>query len=130
MAQATNIVVKKADGTTNITYLVKAAAAGKDPARYREETTSLVNALRPSLTINVVPSGTSGVVRRLDVNGGFPCTNGIDTTVMVGSVGLKLQLFAPQNVPAAQSVEGIHQMLNLCSSSEVKQAIIDGFAGS
>lgn len=130
MAQAANIVVKKADGTTNITYLVKAASAGKDPARYREETTSAINAMRPTATIAVVPSGTSGVVRRLDVNGGYPCTDGVDPTVMAGSVGLKLQLFAPQNVPTAQSNEGIHQLLNFCSSNEVKQAIIDGFAGS
>lgn len=130
MAIAANVIVKKADGTTNITYLVKAAAAGKDPARYREETTSSINALRPVATINVVPSGTSGVVRRLDLNAGYPCTDGVNLTVQVGAVGLRLQLFVPQNVPAAQALEGIHQLLNFASSAEVKHAATDGYAGS
>lgn len=121
-----NIIVKKADGTTDITYVMKSVATPVSPAIFRNETASTIRALQPTVTMNVVP-GSNAKTKRAEINGGYPGTNGVDLTTSVGKTSMRLQMFTSEEVIAADTAQGVHQLLNFAASPAMKQAIIDGF---
>lgn len=123
----TDIVIKKANGTTDVTYLHKAVASGTSPAVYRNEAASVIRAMQPTVLVSIASGKTQGT-KVANINGGYPGTDGVDLTIAVGKTSLKLQMFTSENVASADTAEGVHQLLNLVASPAVKQQIIDGFA--
>lgn len=120
----TDITVKKADGTTNVTFnAIQRSAGDKSPARYAQLTGFPIAAKRPQLAINSQPFGTSGLVRRVSLDGVYPIqvTDGAGNSKMV-NVALKgCTVLVPLDAPSSDVKEGIHQLLNVAASAVFKE---------
>lgn len=85
MANMANIVVKKANGTTDITYTALTASAGDTvPARWRENSQASVVGFRPTLT-QVARANGNNNARVVTTRFKFPvvrAVGGVDTVVV------------------------------------------------
>lgn len=129
MSNFNDIVVKKADGTTNVTFVAFQRSAGdKIPARFQQTSGFPIASNRPSLSIASSNAGNTGLVRKLTVDGIYPIVN-LVTGVQIAHVALKgLQILVPLNAPSSDVSEGVHQLLNCVANAVVKSAAIDGTA--
>lgn len=130
MANFSDIVVKKADGTTNATFVaVQRSAGDKSPARWQQQTGFPIAALRPALAMASSNAGNSGLVRRLKLDGVYPIAD--STGVQIAQVSLKgAEVLVPLNAPTTDVTEGVHQLLNAASSAVVKACAIEGNAAA
>lgn len=129
MATAANIVVKKADGTTDVTYTLQSASAGEgSPAVWRSLSIGSAAGHRPQLVMKTMNNG-NGTARRGQLDYAF---NSLVTDAGVTRIGDKftanLTCTMPLNMPATDLVEGIHQFCNLVAAALIKQALNEGFA--
>jgi hypothetical protein len=124
-----DIIVKKADGTTDVTFKAKQRSSGdSSPARYAQDSGFAIPALQPKLAITSAPHGTSGVERRTVVDGVYPITDSL-TGLQIGSVRLSgMRIIVPTNVPTVSVTEAVHQLLNCAASAAVKESGIEGIA--
>ena len=129
MAIIADITVKKADGTTNITYVaVQGAAGDANPARWRSDTANPVRAFRDTLSMVAKPNGPA-TARRVNVTYSGPVVrtvNSVDT--LVGTIPGELSILIPNNLTDTEVAEKVEQYLNLLASPAVRSAIKAGFA--
>lgn len=130
MPELANITVKKADGTTDVTYTAVAGAAGdKTPAVFRNNTVGTTIAERPSLLVSSRDNGPK-TGRRVEINFSWPMTtvdaggNKQITGRMTGSCSVLI----PQNQDATTILEQAYQFGNLIGSTLIKTTFAEGFA--
>lgn len=122
-----NIVVKKADGTTNYTFTALSAAPGDGGfAQWRGEGSmpSVAANLRVKSRWNGPKSG-----RQVEVSGNFPfvtLVNGVDT--VVSQVPIRFSATVPTNMPSSFAADAAAVMANTLASQIMKDVISTGFA--
>ena len=132
MPQATNLVIKKADGVTDQTLvLVKAAAGDSAPAMWRLEQGFTLPAAMPTVTIRSRSNG-PGTARRTEVELVYPyvLVSTADQSVRVASqVVIKgNSVLVPLNVPQGVVNEAIALYQGFMASAMVRDTLRSGYA--
>lgn len=125
-----NITVKKADGTTDVTYTAVAGSSGdKTPAIWRCQTVGTTPSEYPTLTLTSRSNG-PGTARRIDFSYAWPTTSqdAGGNKVVDGRASFNGSYLVPQNQVQSVIQEQVHQACNLIASGLVKACIVDGFA--
>lgn len=129
MPNITNLTVKKADGTTDVTYSAKTASGGdSSPARWSSDTASATPGFRPTFQMKTRDNGPK-TARAFDTAYRFPVVrsvNGVDT--IVATIPINVNGTVPQMVTTAEASEAVYQGLNLNASALIKECARDGFA--
>lgn len=132
MPNMANIVIKKADGTTDVTYTSAAPSAGdKSPAVWKNQTVGTVLAARPSFTVVAMDNGTRKA-RRVRSTFLWPKTR-VDTAgnvTVVGGASSESSHLIPQDMTPTEIGEYVAQYANLLASALIKQSLVDGYAPS
>lgn len=132
MPNMANIVIKKADGTTDVTYTAAAPSAGdKSPAVWKNATVGSVLAARPTFSIVMMDNGTRKA-RRARSTFLWPKTR-LDTAgnvSVVGGASSESSHLIPQDMTPTEIGEFVAQYANLLASALIKQALNDGYAPS
>jgi hypothetical protein len=136
MPAMANLVVKKADETTNITYdaLTGAAGDGSD-AVWRQDTGAVAGmpvGHRAVLRMRTQNNGTT-TARRAVLTYSRPYSTQNTTTSKYeakDSVVARLEITMPQAIPASDISEAVRQFLNCASQTLIKQAAEGGYAPS
>lgn len=130
MPTLANITVKKADGTTDVTYNAVIGSAGdSSPAVFRNTTVGTTLAERPSLLISSKDNGPR-TARRVNVEYSWPITtedaggNKLISGRMTGSASVLI----PQNQDASIIAEQAYQFGNLLAATLVKSSFNEGYA--
>lgn len=132
MPQATNLVIKKADGVTDQTLvLVKAAAGDNAPAMWRLETGFTLPAAMPTVTVRSRSNG-PGTARRTEIEIVYPyvLTSSADQSVRVASqVVIKgNSVLVPLNVPQSIVNEAVAMFQGVMASAMVRDSLRSGYA--
>lgn len=129
MAAIANIVVKKTDGTTDVTFTaIAGAAADGQPATWQNTAGSTIRAYRPTLSMKAKLNGTKQA-RRVDVTGSFPVVrlvSGVDT--LIGKIPLDFSVPVPEWATDIEVNEAIDQFINLLASPHVRTHVKSGIA--
>lgn len=132
MPQMANIVIKKADGTTDVTYTAAAPSAGdKSAAVWKNKTVSDVLAARPSFTLVAMDNGTKKA-RRLRSTFLWPKTryDSAGNLTVVGGASSESSHLVPQDMTAVEIAEYVHQYGNLLASALVKECLVEGYSAT
>lgn len=132
MPQLANIVVKKNDGVTDVTFTgIQPSAGDKAPAIWRNESVGSAVAHRPTLVLSSRNNGT-GTARRLEGQAVFPSTvTGTDGRVTVADrIIINVSGVIPNGVPSTEVNEAVSQALNLLAATLVKDSFKTGYAPS
>lgn len=134
MPNMANITVKKADGTTDITFdVVSAAGSDGQPAEWRQDTganAALPVGLRAKIKLSSKWNGPK-TARQIAYEATFPYAvlsndtglySARDRVVATGVITM------PQGIPAANLNEAAYQIPNLLASALFKQSIAAGYA--
>lgn len=130
MPQATNLVVKKADGTTDVTYALVAAASGdKSPALFRVEGASPVIGARPTFRMES-QANAAKTARIVTSRSTHPYSvSGADGRVsIVNQVIVETRVVLPNDVPDTIHVEAVAQHANLEKHAIVLASNQSGYA--
>ncbi len=136
MPSMANLVVKKADETTNITYDALTPAAGDaSDAVWRQDTGAVAGmpvGHRAILRMRTMNNGTNSA-RRAVLTYSRPYSTQNTTTSKYeakDTVVARLEITLPQAIPASELNEAVYQFLNCVglTSGLVKQAIAAGYA--
>jgi hypothetical protein len=131
MPQMADIIVKKADAATNVTYSALTPSSGdKVPAQWRSETAGASAALRPTFEMVSRWNGPR-TARRVDFSYQYPYTV-TDTTTSTTSVKARVPLngsfVIPAEVPDTVLNEAVSQGLNLVGATLPKSSFLSGYA--
>lgn len=125
-----NITIKKADGTTDVTYVAVSGAAGDGtPAIFRNPTVGATRAEFPSLLVKASDNGPRTARRvRVDFSWPIPATDAGGNTVIAGRMSGECSVLIPQNQTPAVIQEQAFQFGNLLGSVLMKQCFAEGAA--
>lgn len=130
MPQMANIVIKKADTTTDVTYTSATPSAGdKSPAVWKNQSVGTILAARPSFTLVSMDNGTRKA-RRFRSTFLWPKTR-VDTAGNVtvsGGASAESSHLIPQDMTLSEIQEYVAQFANLLASTLIKQCMVDGYA--
>jgi len=126
-----DIIVKKADGTTNITFTALTPSSGdKVPAQWRSESAGAAAGLRPTFQMESQWNGPR-TARRVNISGQYPYTL-TDTTTSSTSVVARMPFQStftiPVSIPDVTVAEFVAQITNLVASSLAQASIKIGYA--
>lgn len=133
MPSMANIVVKKNDGTTDVTYTAVCPSSGDSTAAvWRSETAGASASLKPTLTMITKLNGPK-TARQVELNFAFPwgvtdSTTGI--TTVKNKVPFKVFGALPLEIPDTVIAEAVAQCLNLVASTLVRDSIKSGYSPS
>lgn len=130
MPNMANLVIKKSDGTTDVTYTALTPSSGdKTAARWANKTVGSTPAQNPLLSLKSESNG-PGTARRVTGSFRWPITSqdAGGNVVVTGGANGTFTLLVPQNQPAAVIKEQAYQFANLIASSLCKQAMEEGYA--
>ena len=130
MPNMANLVIKKSDGTTDVTYTVLAPSSGdKTAARWASKTVGTTPAQNPEFSLKSESNG-PGTARRVTGSFRWPTTSqdAGGNVVVTGGANGTFTLLVPQNQTAAVIKEQAYQFANLIASSLCKQAMEEGYA--
>lgn len=131
MPNMANIVVKKNDGTTDITYSQLAPSGGdKTKAMWRSETAGTQASVKPTLSMMTADNG-PGTARVATTEFAFPYAITNSTTGVVSvihRIPIKTTYILPKEVPDTVIAEAISQHANLQASVLVKDSLKAGYA--
>lgn len=130
MPTMANIVVKKNDNTTDITYTGVVPSAGdKTQAIWRSQTVGSAAAHQPEIRVTSRGNG-PGSARRVDVQFSYPSTAvGSDGRVnVVERYNFQGSALVPLNMLTTDVNEAASQLANLIASALVKSCLKEGFA--
>lgn len=128
MPNLANIVIKKADGTTDATYVAVQGASGTSPAIFRNTAVGTTILGMPSMTVTARDNGPRNA-RRVDVNFSWPhlqVTDGVEK--VIGRTSGTASFAAPLNQTPALIKEQAFQFGNLLGSLLIKQSFEEGSA--
>lgn len=131
MPNMANIVVKAANGTTDVTFTgIQPSAGDKVPAMWRDNAASTVPSNRPTLSVSGQYNGPK-TARRMKGQVKVPVlktVNGVE--VSEDAFIFELNCVILQKVADSVTLEAVHRALNLFASAHFKQQMIEGFAAS
>lgn len=129
MATIADIVIKKADAVTNITFTAVAGSAGdKLPAAWRSETAASYRSHRPVFTLATQDNG-SKTARRANLKVVFPVARTVSgVEVVADKVILDMSILVPSALTDAEIGEAVSQSLNLLVATQIVAAIKAGVA--
>lgn len=134
MPAMANLVCKKADETTNITYDALTGAAGDgSKAVWRQDTgaaAGLPVGHRATLEMRTMNNGPR-TARRAEITYKRPYSTQNTTTSKYEATDSNLGTLTftlPTAIPASEQIEAVYQFLNLCAQGLVKQAINAGYS--
>lgn len=132
MPQMANIVVKKADGTTAITYTQLAPAAGTDPAVWKSQSVGTSAGQQPELRCSTKGRVVKGSpYRDMVVTFKYPKSVSNTTTgeiTLAEGFSASLNVHMNQTLSAVELKEACYQFGNLVASDLLKQAMESGYA--
>lgn len=136
MPAVANLVVKKADETTNITYDALTGAAGDGSKAVWRQDTGAVAAMpighRPILTMATVWNGPRSARRAvLEFKAPYSVLNASTGLYQSNdSVVGRVEITVPQAIPNTFINEAVYQFLNLLglANGQVKQSVSGGYA--
>lgn len=129
MATIANVVVKKTDATTDVTFTaIAGAAADGQPATWQNTASSAIRAYRSSLSMKAKLNGTKQA-RRVDVTGLFPIVRSVASVdTLVGKIPLDFSVPVPEWATDAEVNEAIDQFINLLASAHIRTHIKGGIS--
>lgn len=130
MPTMADITVKKADGTTNVTYTATNPAAGdKAPALWINGTVGTVLAARPRFTVTSASNGTRKA-RRIRTTFVWPKSwlDAAGNPVVAGGASSESSHLVPQDMQLADIEEYVAQYAGLLYSTLVRDCIKSGYA--
>ena len=131
MPTMADIVVKKADGTTNVTYVAATPSAGdKSPAIWTLNAFSGIQGFRPRFEMQTQFNGNASI-RQARVKYSYPSLYTDSTTSLtklLGSLGFDGIFYMPKDLTTTEWNEGWAQLGNLLCSTLVRSAVQEGFA--
>lgn len=129
MPTAADLVAKKNDGTTNVTYsLVVASGGDRNPAVFRDNALSTIPKNRSRLTIEA-RSNAAGTARRIQTEYSYPyivTVAGIESVTDV--IPISVSAAIPAGIPDSVVAEAVSQWANLHGGSLVKDSLKSGYA--
>lgn len=133
MPAMANIVVKKADGTTDITWVSAAPSAGdSSPAVWRSNSVSTIMGHRPRFQMSIRDNATNdGRVFKCAMF--YPHTQvegGTNKVLLLGTTPIRFEGTLPAGVPLADLKEAIYQAGNLAVAALVRTALEEQYAPS
>lgn len=132
MPQIANIVVKKADGTTDITYTAVTPAAGSEPAVWKSQSIGSSAGQQPELRCSSKGRVVKGIpYRDVVLTYKYPKSVSNSTTGEITiSEGLSaaFQIHVNQTLDSANLKEAAYQIGNLIASMLIKQSIETGYS--
>lgn len=132
MPQMANITVKKADGTTDITFTQQQPSAGdSQPAIWKCETVGSVRAGRPVLSLVARNNGTNKA-RRLVASTLFPKvrTDTSGNAVVQGGASSDASFLIPQDMTDDEIKQFVHQTTALYASALMRACLESGYSAS
>lgn len=129
MPNMADIVVKKADGTTNVTFVAKVASAGdKTQAFWSQDAASTTRNQRPTLAISSQANGPR-TARRVNGVAHFPVLRTVDgVTVVAHDIPMSFVITVPLSVTDAEADEAAAQFGNLLASALIRGVNSTGYA--
>lgn len=131
MPSMADITVKKADGTTNVTYVAATPSAGdKSPAVWTLNAASGIQGFRPRLELQTQYNGPQ-TLRQARVRFSYPVTYTDTTTGLakqLANVGFDGVVYLPVEMTTTDWNEAFAQLGNLMSSTLVRSSVQEGFA--
>lgn len=129
MPNMADIVIKKADNVTNVTYSAVTPSAGdRSPAVWRSNSSATLRGNRATLSLDARSNGT-GTARRVHAAARFHVVRTIDgVEVIAHTVPMELTAVIPEGLTDAEVSEAVEQEINLLSSVLVRQSIAIGYA--
>lgn len=128
MPTMASITVKKADGTTDVTYTALNGAGGDgSPALWRSEAGANA-ALRPTLSMTTRNNGPK-TARRVNLAYQYPevvSISGVDT--VVNRLPIELTCPIPMGMADAEIDQAVSQFANLVKATLIQASIKAGFA--
>lgn len=128
MAAQANVVVKKTDGTTDVTFTGVQGATADEPAIWQNTASSTVYGFRDILKFRSRNNGTK-TARRIEIDAAFVVRrteNGVE--VNKGTIPLSFTVPLPNWASDAEVNEAVDQFLNLISSAHIRTHIKGRFA--
>lgn len=131
MASIADITVKKADGTTNVTYVAATPSAGdKSPAIWTQNAASGIQGFRPRFELQTQFNGT-GDKRQVRFRFSYPVTytepvSGLPR--LLKSVDGDGVIYMPRELSTTDWKEAFAQLGNLLSSTAARDTAETGFA--
>lgn len=124
-----NLVVKKKDGTTDVSFVLKRLASGAVPGLYSNDAAAAVPAHRPTLTVAERASGGRNGAQKATIIVSFPYTQVIDGRDAVAAlIPFRIEVPVPSQVPEAFMQEAAAQVANLLKTAELQAVLSTGFA--
>ena len=132
MATATNLTVKKYDGTASVTYTVISGAPGdRLPAVYRNEAFAGIAGNRPVFTVSSKPVQNGKNARVVEAKLQYPELF-TDSTTGVTAVRLKDVISCASTIDLSGAdtthQETVAQFFNLCNDPAMRAVFVSGFA--
>lgn len=130
MPQIADIVVKKNDGTTDVTYTAVVPSAGdKSAAMWRNQTVGSAAGHQPDYRMTSRFNGTN-TARRVEVTAQYPSlVTGSDGKVSVSDrVIVQISAVIPLGMASVDVNEAVSQLLNVTATTLVKDSFKTGFA--
>lgn len=131
MPSMANIVVKKADGTTDVTYTALQPASGDGVAAvWRNEAAGTSSAVKPTVSMSSRWNGPK-TARRIDVSFVYPHTYTDANTglaLVKDKVPVTLSAVVPAAVPDTVVAEAVAQAMNLFDSTLFVDSVKTGYA--
>lgn len=125
-----NLTIKKADGTTDVTFTMIAASAGdSSPALYRSVTTGQAPNRQDSLEVAGRWNGSHDVRRttqKLIRSYNVTDANGVEK--QASKVVVEITVASPSNVPQSHVDEAVAQSANLYKHADIQAACKAGYA--
>lgn len=129
MATIADIIVKKADGSTNITYTAIAGSAGdKSPAMWRSDSSATMRSNRDVITLTCQDNGPK-TARRSTAKAVMPVARVVNTVELVTDkiIG-DLSIVVPNALTDAEINEKVEQLLNMFACPVFRAAFKAGLA--
>lgn len=132
MPQIANIVVKKADGTTDITYTAVTPAAGAEPAVFKSQSIGTSAGQQPELRCSSKGRVVKGLpYRDVTLTYKYPKSVQNSTTgeiIITEGFSGTINVHANQSMVATDLKEAAYQFGNLVASALIKQCLNDGYS--
>lgn len=129
MTAIANLVVKKTDGTTDVTFTaITGSASDGQPAVWQNTTASTIRAYRPTVMMRAKLNGTKAA-RRVDLTGRFPIVRSVSTVdTLIGNIPLEFSVPVPEWATDAEVNEAVDQFINALASAHVRAHIKAGMS--
>jgi hypothetical protein len=127
MPSAADITVKKADGSTDVVFHIRAPSAGdKTPAVWKDDAASILGH-QPSYETKF-SSNVQQTYRHANTKLSFPVVEDVGgTNVVTGMILVETHISLPVNVATTTWLEAWAQGMNLNNSTLVRSCVSSGF---